>query len=104
MPVTFHLLKWILRLLTTFGKETLFKLDYYEGYNLNFRITKEEAESLLQCYADAIPNSPDLAYQLAYCHLKLGRQQRARSLLHKMLEADPDREDARALLAECGAA
>ena len=47
MPITFKLIKWGLRFAVFFSKETLLKLDYLEGYNLNFKITKEEAESLL---------------------------------------------------------
>lgn len=47
MPLIFRLLKWILRFIMLLGKETVFKLDYYQGYNFNFKITKEEAESLL---------------------------------------------------------
>jgi tetratricopeptide (TPR) repeat protein len=61
----------------------------------------EEAISLLQCYTDKIHDNPDLTYQLAYCHMKLGHQREACSLLEKVLENNPGHEEAMALLAEC---
>lgn len=61
----------------------------------------EQAESLLRCYVNTIPDNPDLGCQLAYCHLKLGREQDARKLLQDVLVANPDHEDARALLEQC---
>ena len=36
-----------LRLIMLFRGKTLFKIDYLEGYNLNFEITEEQARSLL---------------------------------------------------------
>ena len=64
----------------------------------------EAAEPLLQSYLAAAPGNPELTYQLLYCKLKLGRPDEARALLHKLLDAEPGREDALALLAECDAA
>jgi hypothetical protein len=46
-PFIFRVFKWLLRSLLFFGKETVFKIDYNEGYNFNFEISEEEARSLL---------------------------------------------------------
>ncbi len=46
-PIAFRVIKWLLRSIMLFGKETVFKIDYNEGYNFNFEITEEEAQSLL---------------------------------------------------------
>jgi hypothetical protein len=46
-PFAFRLIKWLLRSIMLFGKETVMKIDYNEGYNFNFEITEEEARSLL---------------------------------------------------------
>lgn len=46
-PFDFRLINWFMRSLITFGKETVLKIDYNEGYNFNFEITEEEAASLL---------------------------------------------------------
>jgi tetratricopeptide (TPR) repeat protein len=68
----------------------LFTLESYEA-----------AESLLLCYAAADPGNGDFQYQLAYCHMKLGREEEGRALLRKILDSCPGQEDAMALLAEC---
>jgi len=46
-PFSFRAINWLMRCIMLFGKETVMKIDYYEGYNFNFEITEEEAQSLL---------------------------------------------------------
>ena len=46
-PLAFRVIKWVLRAIMLFGKETVLRIDYNEGYNFNFEITEEEARSLL---------------------------------------------------------
>jgi len=46
-PFDFRLIKWLLRSMMLFGKKTVMQIDYNEGYNFNFEITAEEAQSLL---------------------------------------------------------
>ncbi|MBW2697856.1 MAG: hypothetical protein JRE70_15350 [Deltaproteobacteria bacterium] len=46
-PFAFRGIKWLLRSVMLFGKETVLQIDYNEGYNFNFEITEEEAQSLL---------------------------------------------------------
>jgi hypothetical protein len=45
--LAFRAIKWLLRSVMLFGKDTVLKIDYNEGYNFNFEITEEEAQSLL---------------------------------------------------------
>ena len=70
-PFAFRLIKWLLRSIMFFGKDTVLKIDYNEGYNFNFEITKEEAQSLLP--ADLRPlklrlckGDPEPAYYLSW--------------------------------------
>ncbi|MBW2667767.1 MAG: hypothetical protein JRE13_15885, partial [Deltaproteobacteria bacterium] len=46
-PFTFRVIKWLIRSAMLFGKSTVMQIDYNEGYNFNFEITEEEAQSLL---------------------------------------------------------
>jgi hypothetical protein len=46
-PFAFRAIKWLLRSIMFFGKDTVLKIDYKEGYNFNFEITEEEARSQL---------------------------------------------------------
>jgi hypothetical protein len=46
-PISFRLIKWLLRSVMFFGKSTVLQIDYNEGYNFNFEITEEEAQTLL---------------------------------------------------------
>jgi len=46
-PFAFRAIKWLLRSATLFGKATVLQIDYNEGYNFNFEISEEEAQSLL---------------------------------------------------------
>ena len=40
-------LKLILKLSLLFARKTLLTIDYLEGYNFHFKISEDEAESLL---------------------------------------------------------
>ncbi len=47
MSILFRFFHVVLRLIMLFKGKTLFKIDYLEGYNLNFEITEEQARSLM---------------------------------------------------------
>ena len=62
---------WMLKLGLLFNKKTIYTIDYFEGYNLNFKITEDQARSLLPdnitpVAIKILENEPEAHYYISW--------------------------------------